>query len=32
VFPYEIAETKVQQVLSYAQENQHPLQCTMEPE
>lgn len=32
VFPYEIAETKVQQVLGYAQENQHPLQCTMEPE
>ncbi|GJL82874.1 MAG: ATP-dependent Clp protease adapter protein ClpS 1 [marine bacterium B5-7] len=32
VFPFEIAETKVQQVLGYAQENQHPLQCTMEPE
>jgi ATP-dependent Clp protease adaptor protein ClpS len=26
----EIAETKVQQVLHYAKENQHPLKCTME--
>lgn len=26
----EIAETKVSQVSSYAQENQHPLQCKME--
>ncbi len=32
VFPYEIAETKVQQVLGYSQESQHPLQCTLEPE
>lgn len=32
VFSFEVAETKVQQVLNYAQENQHPLQCTMEPE
>jgi len=32
LFPYEIAETKVQQVLGFSQENQHPLQCTMEPE
>ena len=32
VFPYEIAETKVQQVLGFSQEHQHPLQCTMEPE
>lgn len=32
VFPYEIAETKVAQVIDYARENQHPLQCTMEKE
>ena len=32
VFPYEIAETKVRQVLSYAKEHRHPLQCTLEPE
>ncbi|MHB8742532.1 MAG: ATP-dependent Clp protease adapter ClpS [Sulfuricaulis sp.] len=32
VYAYEIAETKVQQVLVYAQEHQHPLKCTMEPE
>lgn len=32
VYTREIAETKVQQVLTYAQEHQHPLQCTMEPE
>ncbi len=32
VYAYEIAETKVQQVLGFSQENQHPLQCTMEPE
>ncbi|MFQ5935170.1 MAG: ATP-dependent Clp protease adapter ClpS [Acidiferrobacterales bacterium] len=31
VFARDIAETKVQQVMHYAQENQHPLQCTMEP-
>jgi ATP-dependent Clp protease adaptor protein ClpS len=30
VFSYEIAETKVAQVSSYAQQNQHPLLCTME--
>jgi ATP-dependent Clp protease adaptor protein ClpS len=29
-FTYEIAETKVAQVISYARENQHPLMCTME--
>lgn len=30
VFPREIAETKVQQVMDCARKNQHPLQCTME--
>ncbi len=32
VFTREIAETRVTQVMSYAEENRHPLQCTMEPE
>ena len=32
VFTAEIAETKVRQVLSFARDNKHPLQCTMEPE
>ena len=32
VFTREVAETKVRQVMLYAAENQHPLQCTMEPE
>ncbi len=32
VFSYEIAETKVTQVMDYAQRHQHPLQCTMEKE
>lgn len=32
VYTYEIAETKVTQVMSSAQQNQHPLQCTMEKE
>ena len=30
VFPYEIAETKVNQVMDFAKKNQHPLQCTLE--
>jgi ATP-dependent Clp protease adaptor protein ClpS len=30
VFTYEIAETKVAQVTTYARQNQHPLLCTME--
>jgi len=30
VFSYEIAETKVAQVMSIANEQQHPLLCTME--
>jgi ATP-dependent Clp protease adaptor protein ClpS len=32
VFSHEIAETKVAQVMDFAQRNQHPLQCTMEKE
>ena len=32
VFTREVAETKVRQVTIFAQENQHPLQCTLEPE
>lgn len=32
IYIREIAETKVRQVLAFAQEHQHPLQCTMEPE
>ena len=30
VFTFEIAETKVAQVTTYSQQNQHPLLCTME--
>jgi len=30
VFPYEVAETKVNQVMDFARANQHPLQCTLE--
>lgn len=32
VYTREIAETKVEQVLAYAEQNEHPLQCTMEPD
>lgn len=32
VFSYEVAETKVAQVLDMARRNEHPLQCTMEKE
>jgi ATP-dependent Clp protease adaptor protein ClpS len=32
LYPYEIAETKVVQVMDFARKNQHPLQCTMEKE
>ena len=32
VYPREIAETKVRLVMDFANDNQHPLQCTMEKE
>lgn len=32
VFTYEVAETKVTQVVDYARKHQHPLQCTLEKE
>ena len=32
VFTFEVAETKVAQVVEFARQNQHPLQCTMEKE
>jgi ATP-dependent Clp protease adaptor protein ClpS len=30
VFTYEVAETKVNQVMDFARQHQHPLQCTIE--
>lgn len=30
VFTFEVAETKVSQVMDYAKEHHHPLQCVME--
>lgn len=30
VFTYEVAETKVAQVMDFARQHQHPLQCTIE--
>ena len=30
VFSYEVAETKVTQVMDFARQHQHPLQCTLE--
>ena len=30
IFSYEVAESKVAQVVDYARQNQHPLQCTLE--
>lgn len=32
VYTYEVAETKVAQVMAAAHQAQHPLQCTMEKE
>lgn len=32
IYPFEVAETKVTQVMDCARSNQHPLQCTMEKE
>ena len=32
IFTYEIAETKVMQVMDYARGHEQPLQCTMEKE
>ncbi|MEE9139540.1 MAG: ATP-dependent Clp protease adapter ClpS [Alphaproteobacteria bacterium] len=32
VYTFEVAETKVNQVVEYARHNQHPLQCTLEKE
>ncbi len=32
VFTYEVAETKVTQVMDLARQSQHPLQCTIEKE
>jgi ATP-dependent Clp protease adaptor protein ClpS len=30
IYPRDIAETKVRQVIEFAREHQHPLQCVME--
>lgn len=32
IFTYEVAETKVAQVMDFARANEQPLQCTMEKE
>jgi ATP-dependent Clp protease adaptor protein ClpS len=32
IFTYEVAETKVHQVVEFARRHQHPLQCTLEKE
>ena len=32
VFSHDVAESKVNQVMTYSRQNQHPLQCTMEKE
>jgi len=30
IYPHDVAETKVRQVIDYARNHQHPLQCVME--
>lgn len=30
IYPRDVAETKVHQVIQYARRHQHPLQCTLE--
>ena len=30
IYPHDIAETKMNQVMQHAQQHQHPLQCVME--
>lgn len=32
IFTFEIAETKISQVHSYAKKQEHPLKCSLEPE
>jgi ATP-dependent Clp protease adaptor protein ClpS len=32
VYTYEVAETKVTQVMDFSRQHGHPLQCTMEKE
>jgi ATP-dependent Clp protease adaptor protein ClpS len=32
LYPQDIAETKMNQVVSFAREQQHPLQCVIEPD
>lgn len=32
VYTFEVAETKVAQVIEFSRQNEHPLQCTMEKE
>ena len=32
IFPYEVAETKVRNVMDYSKKHGHPLQCTLEEE
>jgi ATP-dependent Clp protease adaptor protein ClpS len=32
IYTYEVAESKVTQVMDFARQHQHPLQCTLEKE